>query len=300
VGCGDLDRREGTVIEVGLDAGQRRNQPLVADGKAHAPAGHGKGLRHRGELDRDIDRAGHFQYGRRRGVFEVDFRIGEVRKHDQLMLLGKGDDVLVEIEAGDPGCGVGRIIDDQRDRLRDRMAHRPLERREEGFVRLDRDRADDAAGHQEAEGMDRIGRVGAEHHVARRCDRLGHVGKALLRAERRNDLGVGVELDVEAAGIIGRLGPTQAGNALGRGIAMGARVLDHFAELVDDRLRRRQIGISHAEVDDVRASGSRARLQTIDLFENVWRQTPDLVKFFHLQPLEPHGHDRGRRVRFAW
>ncbi|MNT70313.1 hypothetical protein D3C72_2086810 [compost metagenome] len=93
------------------------------------------------------------------------------------------------------------------------MANGALQRPEERVVRLDRNRADDAAGHQEAEGMDRIGRVRAEHHVARRGDRLGHVGKAFLRAERRHDLGVGVELDVEAAGVIGGLGAAQAGNA---------------------------------------------------------------------------------------
>ncbi len=70
---------------------------------------------------------------------------------------------------------------------------------------------------------------------------------------------------------------------------MGARVLDDFAKLVDDRLWGRKVRIAHAEVDDVGPTGSRARLQTIDLFENVGRQTPDFVKLFHLQPLKPRG-----------
>jgi hypothetical protein len=65
---------------------------------------------------------------------------------------------------------------------------------------------------------------------------------------------------------------------------MRARVLDHFAELVDNRLRSRKIGVSHAEVDDIGSTRSRAGLQTVDLFEDVWRQTPDFMKLFHFFP----------------
>jgi hypothetical protein len=62
-----------------------------------------------------------------------------------------------------------------------------------------RHRADHAAGHQEAEGVDRIARVGHQHDVARRGDRLGDIGEAFLRAQRDDDLGVGIELHAEAA-----------------------------------------------------------------------------------------------------
>ena len=91
-------------------------------------------------------------------------------------------------------------------------------------VGSDRHRADHAARHQEAEGMDRIGRVRAQHHVARRGDRLRHVGEAFLGAERRDDLRVGIELHAEAAGVIGGLGAAQAGNAARGRIAVGARL----------------------------------------------------------------------------
>ncbi|GES45544.1 hypothetical protein RsS62_47960 [Rhizobium dioscoreae] len=65
---------------------------------------------------------------------------------------------------------------------------------------------------------------------------------------------------------------------------MRARILNHFAQLVDDRLWGRKIWIAHAEVDNVRPARSRARFQTIDLFENVGRQTPDFMKLFHFFP----------------
>ena len=96
------------------------------------------------------------------------------------------------------------------------MDDRALERREEIGRRLRRHRADDAARHQEAEGMDRIARVGHEDDVARRGDRLRHVGEAFLRAERGDDLGVGIELHAEAARVIGGLGAAQARDAAAR------------------------------------------------------------------------------------
>jgi|ADGO01.1.fsa_nt_gi hypothetical protein len=53
--------------------------------------------------------------------------------------------------------------------------------------------------------MDRIARVGNEHDIAGPGDGLRHVGEALLRAERRHDLGFRVELHTETALVIGRL-----------------------------------------------------------------------------------------------
>ena len=141
--------------------------------------------------------------------------------------------------------------------------------------------------------MDRIARIGNQHDVARRRDGLGHVGKALLRAQRGDDLGVGVELHPEAARVIGGLGPAQPGDALGGGIAVGARPPDRFLELLDDMGRGRQVRIAHAEVDDVGAGIARSRLGPVDLLEHVGRQTADAVKFFHLPNLlrtdRPHG-----------
>ena len=64
---------------------------------------------------------------------------------------------------------------------------------------------------------------------------------------------------------------------------MRARIAHHLAQLVDDGLRRRQVGIAHAEVDDVGAARAGAGLQPVDLLEHVRRQPADLVKFFHDQ-----------------
>ncbi len=129
--------------------------------------------------------------------------------------------------------------------------------------------------------MDRIGRIGHDDDVARRGDRLRDVGEAFLRAERGDDLRFGIELHAEAARVISGLGAAQPGNSLGRRIAVGARLADGLLQLLDHVRRRRQVGIAHAEIDDVGAAVARRRLGAIDLLEHVRRQAADAVKFFH-------------------
>ncbi len=197
------------------------------------------------------------------------------------MLLGEGDEVPVEIERGGVGGRVRRVAGDERDRLGHRMDHRPLQRREEGRRRLGRHGADHAARHQEAEGVDRVARIGHQHDIARPGDGLRHVGEALLGPQRCDDLGVGVELHAEAALVIMRLGPTQAPDALGGRIAVGARLASGLDQLLDDMLGRRQVRIAHAEIDDVDALGALGGLDLVDLFEDVGRQALDAVKIGH-------------------
>lgn len=199
------------------------------------------------------------------------------------MLLREGDEVAVEIERGDISRRVRWIAGDERDRLRHRMHHRPLQRREHRRGRLRRNGTDHTARHQEAEGVDRIARIGHQHDVARAGDGLRHVGEALLRAERGHDLGLRVELHVEATLIIVRLGAAQASDTLGGGVAVGARLAGGLDKLLDDMLRRWKVGIAHAEVDDVHALGALGCLDLVDLFENIGRQALDTVKIGHFE-----------------
>ena len=71
---------------------------------------------------------------------------------------------------------------------------------------------------------------------------------------------------------------------LRRRIAVGARLADRLLELLDDVRGRRQIGIAHAEIDDVGAAVAGRRLGAVDLLEHVRRQTADAVKFVHGDP----------------
>ena len=129
--------------------------------------------------------------------------------------------------------------------------------------------------------MDRIGGVRDQHDIARRGDRLGHVGEAFLRAERRDHLRLGIELDPEPARVIAGLSAAEAGDAFRGRIAVGARLADRFDELVDHMLGRGQIRIAHAKVDDVGAAGASLGLELVDLLEDVRRQAPHPVEVAH-------------------
>ena len=151
------------------------------------------------------------------------------------------------------------------------MQHGAFERAEKRVVRFDRHRADGAACHQETEDVDRIGRVRNDDDIARRGDRLGDIGETFLRAERGDDLRLGIELHAETARIIGGLGAAQPRNAPRRRIAVGARLADDFLELLDHVRGRRQVGIAHAEIDNVGAPVAGNRFGAVDLLEHIGR-----------------------------
>ena len=200
----DLDRRERAVIEIGFDPRQRRDQPRIADREADPPAGHRIGLAQRGELDRDVARPRHFEDRGRRLAVEIDLGIGQVRQHDDVVMPAEIDDLAVEIEIDGLRRRIGREIEHDRERRRDGVLRRLFQLGEEIVPRADRHVAHRRAGHDEAEGVDRIARVRHQDRIARRGDRLRQIGQPLLRPERDDDLALRVEFDVEAARVIAR------------------------------------------------------------------------------------------------
>ena len=161
------------------------------------------------------------------------------------------------------------------------MDHRTLERDEEFWRRLRRHGSDHAARHQEAEGVDGIRGIGHEHDVAGRRDGLRHIGKPLLRTQGRDDLPFRIELHAEAAGVVVGLRAAEPRDALRGRIAVGAGLAGRFDQLVDDVLGGRQVGVAHAEIDDVRAGCPGRRLEPVDLLEDVGRQAFDAMEFGH-------------------
>src|SRR3546814_1361859 len=96
-------------------------------------------------------------------------------------------------------------------------------------------------------------------------DGRGEVGQPLLGAERDDGLALRVQLDAEAARVVGAERAAQAGDAARGRVAVRARIGQGLRQLVDDVLRRRLVGIAHAEVDYVLAGGARLGLQGVDL-----------------------------------
>src|ERR1700722_18917344 len=99
------------------------------------------------------------------------------------------------------------------------------------------------AGHDEAEGVDRIARVRYKDDV----------------------VALGIEFDPEAPRVIAGTGAPQPRNTARYRISMGPRILHRFDEFGDDMGRGRSVGVTHAEIDDVAPGGARLGLERIDL-----------------------------------
>ena len=63
---------------------------------------------------------------------------------------------------------------------------------------------------------------------------------------------------------------------------MRAGVAHSFTKLVNDSGGRRQVRVSHAEIDDVRTARTSAGFELVHLLEDVGREPPDLVELFHI------------------
>ena len=85
------------------------------------------------------------------------------------------------------------------------------------------------------------------------------------------------EVSGKMAAVEARVGAIHLGwDVLTAAAAVGARPPRRLAQLGDDVLRRVQIRIAHAEVDDVGALRSGGGLDPVDLLEDVRREALDL------------------------
>ena len=186
--------REGAVVEVGLDPGERADQPRVAGGEADPPARHRVGLGERAELDRDVEGARRLEDRGRRLVVEIDLGIGDVGQEPDLRAGAPRPRPPVEVEvAGQCGRVRGEVQHHHGRGAGTECSAAWASSRIRSMPGPERHVADRGAGDDEAEGVDRVARVGRQDRVARGGDRLGEVGQPLLRAQRDADLGLGVE-----------------------------------------------------------------------------------------------------------
>jgi hypothetical protein len=104
------------------------------------------------------------------------------------------------------------------------------------------------------------------------------VRQALLGADHRDGLRIRVEVHAVATLVPLGDGGAQVRYAAGSGVAVVARVPRGLADLLDHVRGRRQVGVAHAEVDDVLAGAPRRLHQVDDLRQHVGRQAVQLVE----------------------
>src|SRR5260370_1342260 len=105
--------------------------------------------------------------------------------------------------------------------------------------------------------MDRVGGRWRKHDVALVENREHHVPDSLLRSNRDDRLRVGVELGAVAPLVPVADRATQFVDAARDRVAMVGGFAGGLDQLADDMRRRRLVGISHAEVDDILAGPAR-------------------------------------------
>ncbi len=195
------------------------------------------------------------------------------------MLLGGFNDSLEESHVDHFGGRIVRKTDDQHFRLRPSLANRLFEVAEKRFAGGERYATQIAAGKHHGKLMNRVSRTGTEHDVARIDGRPGEMRYPLFRADRHDRLAIGIEIDVVAAFVPTDDGQAQFVNAARHRITVVLRFARGFDELGDHVRRSGQIGIAHAEVDDVLTSVPSLHLHAVDDAENVGRQPLYALKF---------------------
>ena len=115
----DLNRREGAVIVIALDARQRVDQRFVADHETDAPARHVVAFAHREKFDRDVFGARHLHNAGAFPAIEADIGISEIMHDINAVFARQRDDALEEIQLDALAGRIGGEIEDQHFGFRD-------------------------------------------------------------------------------------------------------------------------------------------------------------------------------------
>ena len=212
--AGDLDGREGAVVEVAFEAGEGVDEDGVADHESDAPAGHVVALRQGEELDGDVFGAGDLEDAGRLVSVEAEVGVGEVVDEVESVLAGERDEAREEGQVDALRGGVRREVDDEGLGARGHARDEVFELGEKLVAVVDGDADDVGAGDDGAVDVDGVAGVGHEHGVARVENGEAEVGDALFGADGDDGLGVGVEIDVVARLVPVADGLAQARNAL--------------------------------------------------------------------------------------
>ena len=280
-----LYRREGAVVVIALHTAQRIDQIAVADHVTHAPTGHVVAFRHGEKFHRHLFGARHLKDRRRLVIVKHDVGVRQIMHHVNIVLARNRDQPLEKREIDALRRRVAREIHDQHFRLGIAVADGLFQLVEEIDIHLHRHVAYVRARDHRPVNMNRVTRVRHQHHVAALECRQRQMRDAFLGTDGDNGFGIRIKLHV-----VTRLIPVadrlaQPVDAFRHRIAVRVRALDRLDQLIDDMLRRRAIGIAHAEVDHIFAAPPRRELQFAGDVKHIRRQPFDAGKFFHEQLL---------------
>ncbi len=139
------------------------------------------------------------------------------------------------------------------------------------------------SGNDSGVGVNRVSGVGSEDHIPRPYGYQNQVREALFYTDGHDGFGFGIDINREAPAVPVGYGRAQFGDALGGGVAMIMGFFSGLNQLVHNVLRRADIGVAHAQVDDIVACPPRFHLQLIDGCKHVRGESIKSGEFFHLR-----------------
>ena len=142
---------------------------------------------------------------------------------------------------------------------------------------------DVAPGNDRRIGMNGIRRVGREHNVSRAHQHQHQMRQPFLGADGDDGLVFRIEIDVVAPLVPFGDRFAQPGDSARRGIAVVVRLSGRLDQLVDDVLGRRQVGVSHPQIDDVLPRPPLLHLERVHLGKNIWRQPVHSAPFGNVE-----------------
>lgn len=280
---GDLNGREGSIIEVALDATEGGDEFFIADHEADAPTWHVVALGEREELDGDLFGLGNLKDAGSAVAVEDKVGVGEVVDDVNAEFAAECNDALEESEVDALGGGVGGEVENE-DLRTGLHARKLVLKAGEKLVRRgvgDGNALDARACNDGAEDVDRIAGIGDRDGVGVVEHGEAEVGDALFGADGNNGLGLGVDVDVVASLVPVGDGTAKARDSAREGVAMGLGLLGRLDELIYDGFGGRTVGVTHTEIDDVFATLAGCCLQFAGDVEHIRREPGQPSKLFH-------------------
>ena len=169
----------------------------------------------------------------------------------ELVLSGELHDLLEEPLRCDRARRVVRIVEEHEARFRERHRIDRIEVGHEAKRRVERQDDRLGAGEDRAARVDGIAGIRCERDVAGVEEREAEVVDALLGADRRDDLGLGVDLDAEAALVEAGERLAELGAPAVRRVLVGPGVGDGRLHRLDDVRIGGRVRIADAQRDHV-------------------------------------------------
>ena len=190
---------------------------------------------------------------------------------EDVVLAGERDDQLEEALGDDRAGRVVGVVEEHQARLRRGIRRHGAEVGGEAQLGQQRQQLRLRPGEHRPAGVDGVAGVGGERDVAGVEEGEAEVVDALLGADRRDHLALGVDLDPEAAVVELGEGLAELGASAVARVLLVGRVGDRLLHRLDDVRVGRLVGVADAEADHVDAGGALLGDAPLQLGEHVGR-----------------------------